>query len=380
MRTFRPLLEEFIQGKRAVIIARAWARVAARRSGEPHVGDEVAGIEVFLDQLCVALRRTSSAELAHERIGSNAGLHGFALSRTNATIAQVVHDYGDICQTVTELAARDEAVIPAEEFKTLNLCLDDAIAAAVTEYARQRELSIAERGTERLGVLAHELRNLLNTASLSFETIKSGRVAPGGSTGLVLRRSLNGLSDLIDRSLADVRLDGAIEANQLIPVAEFIDEVEVSASLQAVARGVAFSVWPVDPNLFVVGDRASLAATLANLLQNALKFTVEGGQVSVSVRSTESRVFLDVTDECGGLPADTVDGVFQPFAHPRTFRRGMGLGLSICVKAAKLNRGALLVHNRPGKGCVFTLELPRVAGPGLVAPGPVAAGGETPKA
>src|ERR1700722_1134848 len=71
------------------------------------------------------------------------------------------------------------------DFRTLNLCLDDAIAEAVTEYSRQRERSILDQGTERLGVLAHEMRNLLNTSILSFDCIKSGRVAVGGSTGIV---------------------------------------------------------------------------------------------------------------------------------------------------------------------------------------------------
>src|SRR6185295_7332106 len=99
----------------------------------------------------------------------------------------------DVCQVITELAIEQGANISGGEFRTLNLCLEDAIANAVTEYARQRERTIADEGTERLGVLAHEQRNLLNTAMLAFESIKSSRVAAGGSTGLLLGRSLLGL-------------------------------------------------------------------------------------------------------------------------------------------------------------------------------------------
>ncbi|MGA3124347.1 MAG: sensor histidine kinase, partial [Polyangiaceae bacterium] len=142
-------------------------------------------------------------------------------------IAQVVHDYGDVCQVVTELAVEEQAPISGEEFRTLNLCLDDAIAGAVTEYARQREQTIADQGTEQLGVLAHELRNVINTAMLSFEAIKSGRVALGGSTSLLHGRSLMRLRDLVDGSLAAVRLDAGTVRLERISVADFIGEIEI---------------------------------------------------------------------------------------------------------------------------------------------------------
>ena len=74
-------------------------------------------------------------------------------------MAQVIHGYGDVCQAVTELADETSARITADEFHTLNRCLDDAIAEAVTEYARLRESAFAEGETQRSGVLAHEMRN-----------------------------------------------------------------------------------------------------------------------------------------------------------------------------------------------------------------------------
>lgn len=88
--------------------------------------------------------------------------------------------------------------ISAEEFHTFNQCLDDAIAGAVTEYAHQRDLSISEAATERLGHLAHEMRNQLSIATLSFDNIQRGVVAISGSTGAMHRRSLMGLRTLID--------------------------------------------------------------------------------------------------------------------------------------------------------------------------------------
>ena len=111
-------------------------------------------------------------------------------------MSQVVHNYGDICQSITELALEQDAPISTDDFRTLNRCLDDAIAGAVTEFGRGRNQSTLDgadaRGNERLGFLAHELRNLLNTSLLAFDVLKSGDVGVGGSTGQVLRRNLVG--------------------------------------------------------------------------------------------------------------------------------------------------------------------------------------------
>lgn len=353
------MLEEFILSNRSAIIARTRASVASRSSPEPSELEIQNGIPLFLDQLGEALRLAMSSDvIEHERISMSAGLHGHELHRMGRTVGQVVHDYGDVCQAITELAVEQKAPITGEEFKTLNLCLDDAIAGAVTAYARQREREIADQGFEHLGILAHELRNLLNTALLSYDTIKSGRVAIGGSTGMVLGRSLLGLRDLIDRSLAEVRMDVGIGRLEQISVAEFVGEVEIGASIQAEMRGIHLSVGAVDPGLSIEGDRQILAAAVSNLLQNAFKFSREHGNVSLTVHTTSDRVLMDVEDECGGLTGEPEE-LFLPFVQRGTDRSGVGLGLSVCLKAAKASSGELHVRNLPGKGCVFTLDLPR---------------------
>ena len=354
------VLDDFLLSHRDTIIARAKARVASRMAPRPTVEELENGIPMFLDQLGAALRLAKSSNtIDHDAIGVSAGLHGHDLLRLGLSIGQVVHDYGDVCQVVTELAVEEKAPISGEEFRTLNLCLDDAIAGAVTEFARQREQTIADEGTERLGVLAHELRNVINAAMLSFDAIKNGRVAVGGSTSLLHGRSLMRLRDLVDGSLAAVRLDAGIGHLERISVADFVGEVEIGASLQARARGVHFGVTSVDPTVTIEGDRQTLAATIANLLQNAFKFTREHGSVSLTARATADRVLFEVEDECGGLPPGKIEELFRPFEQRGSDRSGVGLGLSICLKAAKANGGEIRVRDLPGKGCVFTLDLPR---------------------
>ena len=334
--------------------------VASRTSPAPSDVELTNGIPVFLDQLGDALRLAKSSDvIAHERINESAGRHGRDLFGMGLTIAQVVHDYGDVCQAITELAVQQKAPITGEEFRTLNLCLDDAIAGAVTEYARQRERVIADEGTERLGILAHELRNLLNTAMLSFESIKSGRVATSGSTSLVHVRSLIGLRDLIDRSLAEVRLEAGTEYIEQISVAEFVEEIEIGALMHARAAGVHLVATTADRTMTISGDRQTLAAALSNLIQNAIKFTHKGSRVLLTAHATSDRVLFDVEDECGGLPAGKIEDLFHPYEQRGSNRSGIGLGLTICLKAAKANAGEIHVRDVPGKGCVFTLDLPK---------------------
>jgi signal transduction histidine kinase len=354
------MLDEFIVTNRDAIIARTRARVATRACPKPIEAELANGIPVFLDQLGTALvAARKSGAVDHEQLIQAAGRHGGDLLRMGLTVGQVVHDYGDLCQAITELAVETMAPISGAEFQTLNLCLDDAIAGAVSEFARLRERSLEAEGTERLGVLTHELRNLLHTAMLAFESIKSGRVAVGGSTGTVLGRSLTGLRELIDRALLDVRLDAGVKHFERISVADFIAEVEIGALMQAAERGVVFTLTSVEPAVTIEGDRQMLIGTVSNLLQNAFKFTRKGGNVSLTTRVTADRVMFEVEDECGGLPRGKIDELFHPFEQHSADRSGVGLGLSICLRAAKTNGGELRVRDIPGKGCVFTLDVAR---------------------
>jgi signal transduction histidine kinase len=109
----------------------------------------------------------------------------------------------------------------------------------------------------------------------------------------------------------------------------------------------------------IEGDRQLLAAVISNLLQNAFKFTHKNGSVSLTARTSNDRVLFEVEDECGGLPPGKHADLFLPFEQRATDRSGVGLGLSISLKAAKANGGEIHVRDIPGKGCVFTLDLPR---------------------
>jgi hypothetical protein len=175
-----------------------------------------------------------------------AALHGRDLLERGYTLEQVVRDYGDVCQAVTSLAYKTGASIEVDEFRTFNRCLDKAVAGAVTEYAFRQAAVTTEDGFEalnsRLGPLAHELRNYLHIATYAVKAIKAGNVGMSGATGAVLDRSLIGMRNLIDRSLAEVRVTAGLPPRlKTVRLADFLSEVAASSSLDPLARECRFT-------------------------------------------------------------------------------------------------------------------------------------------
>jgi signal transduction histidine kinase len=357
------MLHEFITANRDEIIARTRAKVAARPSPRATEEELKSGVPLFLDQLGETLRQSLVTMPA---IGQSAAEHGGDLLRAGFTVSQVVHGYGDVCQAITELAHETSTPITADEFRTFNRCLDDAIAEAVTEYARQHDRTIAQEESERLGVLTHELRNQVHAAMLSFDMLKKGHVGIRGSTSGVLARSLSRLHEIVARSLAVVRLDSPILKRERVSVVDFVEEVEADASLEATARGIELRVAPAPREVDIEVDRQILAAAVTNLLQNAFKFSRAGGRVSLQTSATADRVMMDIEDACGGLPPGKIEELFQPFEQRGADRTGLGLGLSISQRGVAANGGVIRVRDVPGSGCVFTIDLPRL--PAVVSP------------
>src|SRR5471030_2642575 len=160
------MLAEFITTNRAGIIARcqekAHARLVAARSNV-QLGD---GVPMFLDELVVELQRDT--QMLNVAIMQSALQHGHDLLAQGFTVSQVVHEYGDICQAVTEMAVECNAQISSDDFRRLNRCLDDAIAGAVTEYGRARDDTINQRASaedQRLMTLATNLRTAIHKAT-----------------------------------------------------------------------------------------------------------------------------------------------------------------------------------------------------------------------
>jgi hypothetical protein len=207
------MLDELIATHRADLIAQCEHKSRARLA----VADSprVSCVPLFLDQLVEELQRTTL--IGGVDITESARQHGYDLLTQGFTVSQLVHEYGDICQAITELAVKTNAQIRADDFRCLNRCLDDAIAGAATEYGRAHDevitLHADVQDQRRLG-LTTKLRTAIATAKLARDIVKTGRVGVAGSTSDLLDMSLSAAHGLAD-SLID---EFSTERSAIAPV------------------------------------------------------------------------------------------------------------------------------------------------------------------
>ena len=211
------MLHEFLHANERELIERCRRKAARRsRANAPPVHNEH-GIPIFLRQLIETFRGeqtpealarlktsghgTPSLALVPSGIAGTAARHGIEMQRQGLTIDQVVHDYGDLCQALTELAMERDVPITVDEFHTFNRCLDDAIADAVTAYSGDAGDAEAHLAGDWTGTLA-KMRARVEMALLSFTAIKAGGVGLKGTTAAMHENSLSDLRELLDLAVA----------------------------------------------------------------------------------------------------------------------------------------------------------------------------------
>ena len=223
------MLHEFLTLHRQELIERCQSTSGARF--EPTLSPAAInhGVPLFLQQLTGVLRteqesdeRPAAGDVAvnsivegKSAIGHSAALQGTELLRLGYTLDQVVHGYGDVCQAITNLAVEQSTPISTDEFRTLNRCLDNAIADAVTAFGSAGQVSIdaqAQTLAERLNAFTKEHRRLVEIAAHSFSAIKSGSVGLAGATGALLLHTLEELRSLPERFLPEIRVPGPAPA------------------------------------------------------------------------------------------------------------------------------------------------------------------------
>jgi signal transduction histidine kinase len=305
--------------------------------------------------IAVAAGRPYDVEVAR-----SAGEYGSELQHLGYTLSHVVHAYGAICQSITDRAIADTVAITTQEFRELNRCLDTAIAGAVTMFHAERAEGFTTRETQHLGFLAHELRNALAIVNTSLRLIRSGTVGFGGSIGQVLDRALKRQQELIDRSLAEVRLrvDPKVH-KETASFLQLVDQMMVPAELDARLKNQTLEI-EVEPGLKIEADQYLLFSAVSNLVQNAIKYTCAGGTIRIRAHVIGHQAIIEVEDQCGGLSSATPSDLFKPFEQQHKYRDGLGLGLTIAHRAIDLNGGTIDVKNSPGRGCTFRILLPGV--------------------
>jgi PAS domain S-box-containing protein len=249
------------------------------------------------------------------------------------------------------------------------------------QYRRVREASRLK--SEFLANMSHELRTPLNAIIGFSELMHDGKVGPVSAEhreylGDILassRHLLQLINDILDLSKVE---SGMMEFHpETLDLEKLVWEVCDILRTLAAQKRIAIDVT-IDPVLGeIVADAPKLKQVLYNYLSNALKFTPEGGRVSVRANVEGSRHFrIEVTDTGIGIKTEDLPRLFVEFqqldASPGKKYRGTGLGLALTKRIVEAQEGQIGVESEPGKGSTFFAVLPRVATAEPMTPQPIA--------
>ena len=345
-------LSELIAQRKDQIIGR-WSQKVIERLGmeatkKPQLIND---LPEFLDELVEHLDRPPETWSLSEGAAS----HGRHRMSMGIDVGGLAEEFGMVAETVLELAAELHVVASLDEAAVLARLIGRGTAQSVRAYAQLRDRQLAEEASRHFSFVAHELRTPLHTARLAAQLIADGQGERGDLLDR-LARAHDQLVDLVDNSLVEARLLGEpkLELSRH-RTSELVREALRNASMLAVRRNIRLAMEGTDIEVMI--DRKLLVSALTNLVVNGVKFSHEGGAVTVRSKTAEDRVLLEVEDCCGGLPDGLPARMFQPFVQASADRSGFGLGLMIVKQAVEAHQGAVRVVNRPPDGCRFVVEL-----------------------
>jgi len=238
-----------------------------------------------------------------------------------------------------------------------------------SENARARADEANRAKTEFLAVMSHELRTPLNAIAGYAELLEIGIHGPLNESQREavarIQRSERHLLGLINDVLNFAKIDaGHIDLHVgPVPVHETLAALEALVAPQERAKHLTYRYRSCTSDVMIAADPEKVRQILLNLLSNAIKFTEEGGHITVGCTVEESVVRLHVADTGGGIPADKLERIFEPFVQLQPSRtrthEGTGLGLAISRDLARAMHGEIVVESTVDVGSTFTLTLPR---------------------
>jgi signal transduction histidine kinase len=310
----------------------------------------------FVEEVAGALEQDESSEVLLP--AARARQHGEQRFRLGYNIDGLIREYGTLREVLFEFMEANGIPVSPQDALDLSGILIEGIASAAAQYSLERDAQTRTQAAEHVGFLAHELRNPLQTAQLRVEMMKRRGAGPTPGDVQALERALRLLRERIDNELFDVQLHAFPEPIfKKLLLRHVLDAVAEDVAPQGEGKDVEILV-DADPTLEISADERLLDSALSNLVRNAVKFSAPGATVRLHAKQSEDRVVIEVEDQCGGLPEGAVEKMFSPFVQLGQDRSGFGLGLAISKRAAEVHGGGLRVHDLPGRGCVFVLDLP----------------------
>jgi signal transduction histidine kinase len=292
------------------------------------------------------------------------------IAATQASVAVPLHHSGQIVGALAMFFADSSGFSAVKRAFTLLLAqaAADALVRArnydAERVARLGAETLAQARADVLGIVAHDLRNPLGLiASSSSLLLEIDELPPSQrrKTLEIVQRAARRMNRLIADLLDATRLQAGRLSLDLadIDVAKIVRETEETFAPSAAQQGIELRSHAPQHVCCVRADEGRLLQVVGNLVGNALKFTTQGGHVTVSARCGGTDVILSVADNGPGIPCDAQTHLFESFWQARTGdRRGVGLGLSITKDIITAHGGRLWVDSTVGVGSTFSFELP----------------------
>jgi signal transduction histidine kinase len=338
---------------------------AEREAADLALERDQTDIDETADAVVSRARTRADAVLAAARARSDRRLSTHVVSRSSS-------------ETVDGERAREDDVVRAERADADEVVVQER-ADHASALSSEREETDTDLSNERarsdhalqtrdefMGIVSHELRNMLNAMMGSAELIASGvgrenHVDHVRMNAQRIQRSAvrmeRLIGDLVDlASIEAGRLAVTLEAGD--PTLVAMEAVEIFQA-QASARGVSLTTEMALPPSVVMLDPARILQVLTNLLSNAMKFTPAQGRVAIRLSRVGDIVRFAVSDTGAGVPTDQLEAVFERFVQlTKNDRRGVGLGLYISRAIVEGHGGRMWAENAAGGGSTFSFTLP----------------------
>jgi PAS domain S-box-containing protein len=242
---------------------------------------------------------------------------------------------------------------------------------AIEDARRIADAESASRTrSEFLASMSHELRTPIN-ATLGYTDLLEMEVAgPLTAQQRDYLARIRGTQQHLLAIVTDLLNYSRMEAGQVeyelvpVPVHALVDAVLPMVQPQALAKALTVVHGPCADDLVARTDRGKAEQVVLNLLGNAVKFTPDGGRITIACRRAGERVVVTIADTGPGIPEDQQGAIFAPFVQLgrslTSGHEGTGLGLAISRDLVRAMGGDLTVESTPGEGSTFTLSLPGV--------------------
>jgi len=258
--------------------------------------------------------------------------------------------------TLHNLKERLPVAKSGDELERLSLSLNQMIARLEDAFQQNRRFTADA---------SHELRTPLTIMRGELESIVEGACSPEDiqATAASILDEVQRLARIVEGLFAISRLDaGEAQAEcQQFDLAGLATSTAEQMCLLAEDKGIVISS-KAPQKVFVHGDRARLKQVVVNLLDNAIKYTPEGGAIRLSVAAAGNQAVMEVEDSGIGIPADAQPHIFERFFRVDAARSrdmgGAGLGLSIVKSICTAHGGRVYFQSSEGKGSRFKVELP----------------------